>query len=34
MKQRKKLVALGYIRLYIIMIVIYSFLERDNDKVL
>ena len=29
----KQLVALEYIRLYIIMTVIYGYLERDNDKV-
>ena len=29
----KQLVALEYKRLYIIMIIIYSYLERDNDKV-
>ena len=34
MKKGMQLVVLGYIRLYVLMVVIYCYLERKNYKVL
>ena len=34
MKKILKVVVLGYVRLYMIMVVIYYYLERENYKVL